>query len=64
MESYVEYLTQLKHSSRITEVKSSRAENFLFILSEDKIDWKLEPKQKDWVGNRDRLKGPAFYELP
>ena len=30
----------------------------------DKIDWKLEPKQKDWVGNRDRLKGPAFYELP
>ena len=29
----------------------------------DKIDWKPEPKQKDWVGNRDRLKGPALNEI-
>ena len=27
-------------------------------------DWKSQTAQKDWVGNRDRLKGPAFYELP
>ena len=26
-------------------------------------NWKIETKQKDWVGNPDRLKGPALNEI-
>ena len=29
----------------------------------DKIDWKPETEQKDWVEYPDRLKGPALNEI-